>query len=359
MNKSYLRVDFSLLIPVLILVIFGLSGIFSLNSLLFRSQLIFSCLSIVVFFIFSQINYKNIKTYAVPIYIASIVLLSVVLLIGAETRGSVRWIEFFGFQIQFSEILKPFLAISLASYLSNLKGYSLKSLISVLIILLPIFLLIFFQPDLGNALIYLITVLLVLFTFGFPMRFFLGLFAFGLLSFPILWGFLRSYQKHRVLTFLQIQNDPLGTSYNAIQSVIAVGSGMILGKGFGQGTQSILRFLPERHTDFIFATLSEEIGFIGSLALIATFIFLLYRIFSISLQSDNIYAKTFSICAFFLLSVQFLVNVGMNLGIVPVVGVSLPFVSYGGSSLVTNFIFLGILSAISRDIKKKGTLEIR
>ena len=214
--------------------------------------------------------------------------------------------------------------------------------------------LVFLQPDLGNALIYLMAAVSTFIVFGFPIRFFLtGLVFLGLLS-PMVWKFLHDYQKQRILTFLN-PSDPLGLSYNAIQSVIAIGSGMIIGRGLGLGTQSGLRFLPERHTDFIFAALSEELGIIGSVLMVIVFAVLLYKIFAIFLHQENLFCKIFSIAAFFIIFLQFFVNVGMNIGILPIVGITLPFVSYGGSSLLSNFILLGILSAMN---KEKGSLRV-
>ncbi len=359
MNKSYFSIDLSLLIPVLVLVALGISGIFSLSVDLFRSQLIFLLISLIVFFFFSQINFRNIKNYSLPIYLLSVILLVVVLVVGIESRGTVRWIDFFGFRIQFSEILKPFLVLSFASFLAEKENYNFKFFVVVLFLIAPIFLLIFFQPDLGNALIYLITLLLVLFSFGFPLSYFLALFFFGALFLPVFWNFLRGYQKQRILTFLELKIDPLGFSYNAIQSIIAVGSGMLLGRGFGQGTQSSLRFLPERHTDFIFATLSEELGFIGGVLIITTFMFLLYRILVLFKEAKEKFVKIFAMSSFFLLTVEFFVNAGMNMGLVPIVGVSLPFVSYGGSSLLSNFILIGFLSSMKRYTDRKEALEIK
>jgi len=359
MNKSYFRVDFGLLISALVLVILGVSGIYSLNITLFKSQLIFLIGSLLAFFFFSQVNYQSIKIYSLPIYITSIVLLVIVLIVGIESRGTVRWVEFFGFRIQFSEILKPFLALSLASFLTDKESYAFRSFIVAILLILPIFMLIFLQPDLGNALIYFITLLLVLFTFGFPIRYFIVFFATAMLFMPIFWNFLKVYQKQRIMTFLELKVDPLGSSYNAIQSVIAVGSGMVFGKGFGQGTQSVLRFLPERHTDFIFATLSEELGFVGASLMITAYFFLLYRILVIAREAKEKFIKVFAVCSFFLLAAQFFVNVGMNIGIVPIVGVSLPFVSYGGSSLLSSFILLGFLTSMGKYAERKETLEIR
>ena len=278
---------------------------------------------------------------------------------GIESRGAIRWIEILGFRFQLSEILKPFLAISLTGYLIEKKNNSFRSLINILLLLSPIALLIFFQPDLGDALIYTGVVFAVIIYQGFPFKYFLGLFLPALAIAPFAWKFLHDYQRQRILTFFEPSKDPLGNSYNVIQSVIAVGSGMIIGKGLGQGTQSGLRFLPERHTDFIFATISEQLGFMGALIILTCFAFLLYKIYKIYLNSDDSFCKIFSVIVFFSFLIQIFVNIGMNLGIVPVVGVTLPFVSYGGSSLLSNFIFLGFLSSVYKASKNKDVLEIR
>jgi len=357
-RRSFLNIDWGLLTPVIILVILSLTTLFSLDVSLFRSQLTFFVIGVFAFLFFAQTNYKIINLYALPIYIISIILLIIVLIIGTETRGSVRWLDFFGFNVQFSEILKPFLAISLSAYLFSRNNYSLKTLLLAICFLMPVVFLVFLQPDLGNALIYFMVVVIALVVFGFPFRFFLSGLILSLILSPVLWRFLHDYQKQRILTFLN-PSDPLGLSYNAIQSVIAVGSGMLLGRGLGLGTQSGLRFLPERHTDFIFATLSEELGMIGAILLIATFTFLLYKIFTIFLSQDDLFSKTFSIIVFSVIFLQFFVNIGMNIGMLPIVGITLPFVSYGGSSLLSNFILLGILSAMNRGDSSRKVLEIK
>lgn len=358
-RNSLWNIDWSLILPVVVLVILSLSTLLSINFVFFRSQLIFLGISILAFIFFSQANYKLIQLYTKPIYIVSILLLLLVLFLGIESRGSVRWIEIFGFRIQFSEILKPFLAIALSAYLVDLKNNSFKIMLKILFLLAPISLLIFFQPDLGDALILVLVTFLTLIFFGFPYKYFLAGIISIALTFPIFWQFLHDYQRQRLLTFINPGNDPLGTSYNAIQSIIAVGSGMIIGKGFGQGTQSGLRFLPERHTDFIFATISEQLGFIGTTIILITFAFLLYRIYVIYQNSNDRFCKTFTAVCFFLLTVQFFVNAGMNVGVVPIVGVTLPFMSYGGSSLLSNFIVLGLLTAVNKATKKQEVLEIR
>ncbi|RJQ38896.1 rod shape-determining protein RodA [Candidatus Microgenomates bacterium] len=353
------NIDWSILIPVLILVVLSLATLFSVNTVYFKSQLFYLIISFFAFIFFSNVDYRVFQSYKGLIYIVSILTLLIVLFLGIESRGAVRWIDIFGIRIQFSEILKPFLAVSFSSFLANLKNLSLKSFFYALFIIFPIVILVEIQPDLGNALIYVIVAFFTLLAFGFSYLWFLLVSFLGILSLPFIWNFLHDYQKQRVLTFLNPSRDPLGSSYNTIQSVMAVGSGMFFGKGLGEGTQSLLKFLPERHTDFIFATLSEEFGFVGSLILILSFVFLLYKIFQIFLNSDEKFCKIFSSCAFFLILVQFFINIGMNVGIVPIVGVTLPFVSYGGSSLLANFILLGFLSSISKSLKDKDTLEIR
>jgi rod shape determining protein RodA len=360
MNKSGIwSIDWSLVIPVLILVAVSLITLFSLNIELFKNQFIFFVISFFAFLFFSQANYKILKVYSLPIYIVSIALLLIVLFLGIESRGSMRWVEVLGLRIQFSEVLKPFLAISLAGYLMDKKNNSFQSFLRVFLISAPIALLIFFQPDLGNALIYLGIVLATVFYLGYPFKYFFAIFLPFLTAMPFVWAFLHDYQRQRVLTFLNPSSDPLGTSYNVIQSIIAVGSGMIMGKGLGQGTQSGLRFLPERHTDFIFATIAEQLGLIGSLIVLICFVFFLYKIYTIFVRSEDKFCKIFSVVIFFSFLIQIFVNIGMNIGIVPIVGVTLPFVSAGGSSLLSNFIFLGFLASISRASKNNRVLEIR
>lgn len=359
MNKSNLwNIDLGLLLPVAVLLILSLTTLFSVSFDLFKNQLIFSVIAIGSFLLFSQVNYKVAKLYGTPIYIVSLVLLVLVLLLGIESRGAIRWIEVLGFRIQFSEVLKPFLAISLASYLAEIKNSSLTQLLRAFLFLLIVSFLIFLQPDLGSAIIYIMVAIFTFIFLGFPFRYFLtGILCFVALT-PVVWRFLHDYQRQRILTFINPTKDPLGTSYNAIQSIIAVGSGMFLGKGLGQGTQSRLSFLPERHTDFIFATISEQLGFVGSVLILVAFGFLLYKIYNIFQNCDDSFSKIFSATAFFIILIQFFINIGMNIGILPIVGVPLPFVSYGGSSLLSSFILLGLLSSVNKGEKEKKVLEI-
>ena len=360
MHKNFLRnIDLWLLVPVLILVTLSLVTLFSLNINFFYGQFALFILSFVFYIIFSQTNYLILKIYAKRIYVASFVVLFAVLLIGIESRGAVRWVEIFGFRLQFSEVLKPFLAISFASYIASVKTLNIKGFLNVFLLLFPIAFLIFLQPDLGNAIIYFIIVLLTLIYLGFPFRYFLISFLPFLLSVPFLWRFLHDYQRQRILTFINPSVDPLGTSYNVIQSIIAVGSGMLMGKGIGQGTQSGLKFLPERQTDFIFASISEQLGFVGVTIILICFAVLIYRILQIILNTNDMFSKSLSVIVFFAFLSQIFINIAMNLGLLPIVGVTLPFVSYGGSSLLSNFIFLGLINTISNYSKENKVLEIK
>ena len=357
--KNRIRIDFWLLAPVIILVIISLTVLLSMNPTFFWSQLVSFVVAGTAFFLFSQANLDFLKQIRVPIYVTSIVLLSIVLVIGIESRGAMRWVDIFGIRLQFSEILKPFLSLAFASLLADHTSPNKKTFFTAIAFLLSIVVLIALQPDLGSALIYAGVGLLALLVAGFPLWWFaLAFLPFVALS-PVLWEILHDYQRQRIMTFLSPKADPLGASYNGIQAIIAVGSGAFFGKGFAEGTQSGLKFLPERHTDFIFASLAEGLGFFGAIIVIMAFLLLLYRIYRIYQNSDDLFCKIFTVCGFGFLLIQFFVNIGMNIGYLPIVGVTLPFVSFGGSSLLSSFIFLGILSAMSVSQKNKHVLEIR
>lgn len=359
MKRTPIKIDLWLLAPVIVLVVISLTTLLSVNPIFFQSQLIALFVSLIAFFVFSQINLDIFKQYKLQVYIVSAILLLIVLVIGIESRGASRWIEIFGVSIQFSEILKPFLSIAFAAFLAEHTIPNRKTFLLTLGLLLPIVLLINFQPDLGSALIYVGVGILALLVMGYPLLWF-GLSALPLLlSLPLVWPLLHEYQRQRILTLLHPSSDPLGTSYNAIQAIIAVGSGSFLGRGLSEGTQSGLRFLPERQTDFIFATIAEGLGFIGATIIILAFVFLCYRIYIIFSNSQDMFSKLFTVCAFGFIIIQCFVNIGMNMGFLPIVGVTLPFVSFGGSSLLSNFIFLGIVSAISVSQRNKYVLEIK
>lgn len=358
MGGFFRRVDLQLIIPVLVLIGVSLATLFSVNGVFFRNQLLFVGLSILIFLFFAHADFSFFIDLGKPIYIFSFIALLLLLFLGFEARGAARWLDIFGLRLQFSEILKPFLAIALSSFLAT-KPKTALTAGTLFLLLLPVAFFIYKQPDLGSALMYVFTVVLTLFLIGYPFKWFAAAFVGISALIPLVFRFLHTYQQQRILTFLHLTNDPLGSSYNSIQAIIAIGSGMLLGKGLGQGTQSGLKFLPEQHTDFIFATISESLGFIGALVVIVAFGFVLYRLFVIAQESEDTREKIFLIATFSLLFLQFFINVGMNIGLLPIVGVPLPFVSYGGSSLVSNAIFLGLASSIGSIHRSKSTLEIR
>jgi rod shape determining protein RodA len=357
--KLKCKFDLLLLVPVIALIIISLTTLLSINVSYFRSQLFALLFAFFAFFMFSQISQDFLRQLKVPLYILSLIILFIILIIGIESRGATRWVELFGIRIQFSEILKPFFALSFASYLSEEDRVSIKSFFLTICFLLPVIIFIFLQPDLGNALIYLFVVLFVLLIRGYPLRYFgLGMLPFLCLS-PVLWSMLHDYQRQRLLTYLHPKADPLGASYNGIQAIIAVGSGAFGGKGFSEGTQSLLRFLPERQTDFIFATIAEGLGFVGTSIVIIAILFFCYRIYRIFICCDDRFTKIFAACTFSYFLIQGFVNIAMNVGFLPIVGVTLPFVSFGGSSLLSSFIFLGILSSLAQSARNNQMLEIR
>lgn len=331
MNKNF---DWIMLVCIVVLCSFGAVVIGSVAPNLLFSQITFYILGLILFFAFAKTDYKIFFSLWKQIYILALGLLVLTLFFGFESNGATRWISILGLKFQFSELFKPFLIIAIFSYLSE-KGNFFKAAILALI---PMFL-IFKQPDLGTALIYSTGFASVFFLSGINLIFVLLGAGAGALLFPIFWHFLADYQKHRFLSFLNPQSDPLGTSYNAIQATIAVGSGMFFGWGLGRGTQSQLLFLPEHHTDFIFASLAEELGFFGAFVLLIVFFVLLWRIFRIK----HVLASSLGV----MLMAQVFINVGMNLGIVPVTGITLPLVSYGGASILATMITLGIIENIA------------
>ncbi len=352
------RLVYSIIIPVLLIAAISLSAFYSIDIEIFRQQLIFLFFSVFIFFIFLNIDYKIFSFYAKPMYYIILASLLLLFLIGIEARGAVRWIDIFGIRIQFSEIIKPFFIILFAKFLTSDDSRTFAKYFKSLLLLSPVFFLTLVQPDLGNAIVYFLIVIFMLLLYGFPIRYFLLLGTGMLLFIPLAFNFLHDYQKQRIITFLDPTSDPFGSSYNAVQSLVSIGSGGILGKGFGQATQSILKFLPERHTDFIFATISESLGFFGATFLVILYAFFLFRIYKIGSKINDEFARLIIMGFYFLFLTHVFLNIGMNIGIIPIVGVTLPFASYGGSSLVTSFIIVGIISSISFDYNKKESMEI-
>ena len=294
------------------------------------------------------------KRNAYIFYIIGICLLVWASFFGYVGKGARRWISFFGFNFQPSEIMKVFLIISLAKFFAEKKIQESSDyfflILPIFLVLFP-FLLILTQPDLGTAMLLLFISLVIFFISGLNWKFFAFFGIGGLTITPYLWTGLKEYQKQRILTLFNPENDPLGSGYQIIQSQIAVGSGGTLGKGWTKGTQSHLDFLPEKHTDFIFSMLGEEFGFIGTLSvigLICLITYITYNITSEFLQDNFKRIIGYGIISnFFFAS---FINMSMVIGILPIVGLPLPLVSYGGSSMLTYFIGFGIILSMDREV---------
>ena len=288
-----------------------------------------------------RVDYREHKRYAFIMYIGIIFLLVLVLLVGHGQAS--RWIRIGWFNFQPSEFAKLILIIALSSYLAerNLKRANVF-LISLFIVGIP-FLLILKQPNLGTAFIFLIISLGIFYRAGISKKQCFTLLITLVLLSPVLWFSMKGYQKERILTFLNPQRDPLGRGYNLLQSKITIGSGGLIGKGFLQGTQTKLAFLPEYHTDFIFCLLSEEFGFIGIVVLLGLYYFFLMSILKIISSTQERFAQLVGTGILTMFLFQFLINVGMAVGLFPVAGIPLPFISYGGSSLIVSLISVIIL----------------
>jgi len=347
MRKSIYAFDWLLFLAVLIISIFSLVVNYFLVSNLFFQQIFYLILGLIVFFIFSRIDFRVWEKLGWFEFLGSIIFLLTPLVFGSVTRGAVRWIRLGPFTIQPSELVKPFLIAFFSFFFVTKKNFEFKKVLTGFLLLLIPAILIFVQPDLGSSLVMGISVLGILFAAGLPWRFFLGFAGVGLVFLPTAWKFLlKEYQKDRILSFLNPYSDPLGRGYNLIQSTVAVGAGKFFGRGLGRGTQSGLQFLPERHTDFMFASFAENFGFLGVLIFLGVFSFLLWRILKIASQADNNFAFLFGCGVFCLIFTQGFVNIGMNLGLLPVTGIPLPLLSYGGSSFLSTMIMLGILENI-------------
>jgi rod shape determining protein RodA len=303
-------------------------------------------LGIGVAFFVSIIGYRRISNYSFFLYLFSLGLLLFVLIYGESKFGAQRWISLGSFQLQPSEIAKIIIIIFLSSFFAEKKGeVEWRDVFISLAYLLPFFVLVFKQPDLGTALVLIAIYVVILLAAGGRLAHFLALFFLGIFSFLILWKghFLKEYQIKRLLTFIHPEYDPLGSGYNIRQAQIAIGSGGLFGKGLFSGTQTNLRFIPVRHADFIFAVIGEELGFVGATLLLVLFFLLFYRVISLAMNSRDLLGTLICLGISGMWFFQVVVNVGMNLGIMPVTGIPLPFVSYGGSAMITNLIAVGLV----------------
>jgi rod shape determining protein RodA len=339
------------IISCLFLSIFGLFNLFGLNHNLFYHQLIFLLFGFSGYFILKSIGRNFFRLNSRFFYWLFIAILLITFVVGLEIRGSKRWLNFYFFNFQGSEFFKVFFILFLAELITT-KNYlfnTFANFIKIFLYFLLPFIIIFKQPDLGNAMIYFFIYLTLIFFSDTPKKYLV--YIFGLLIFltPVGWFFMKDYQKARILSFINPHLDTQGTAYNMIQAVITIGSGMFFGKGLGLSTQSKLFFLPENTTDFAFASLVEQFGFFGGFFVLTfftiLFIGLIRKTFHYFYQKNEDGQKNFLYCLGILIYFvsQTIINLGMNMGIMPVTGISLPFISYGGSSAIALLLGLALL----------------
>ena len=348
--------------------LFGLLSLYSVADANFdpwaRNHLIRFVISAILFFIISIIDIKIILKLTYPLFVINILVLVLIMFIGTETYGATRWIRIAGVSLQPSEFIKVSLILCLAKYYHSIPIIEAskisRMIIPVIITLIPVGLVII-QPDLGTSIIILIGAGSIFWIVGINYKYFIVALLSACASIPVGWQYLHNYQKERVFTFFNPERDPLGNGYHIMQSKIALGSGGFAGKGYLEGTQSHLNFLPEMHTDFIFTMYGEEFGFIGTFLLLIIYLSIILVSFNLATKSRSSFGKYLSCGLIFLFFSHVFINVGMVMGLLPVVGVPLPLISYGGSSMLATMIGFGLIMNcyINRDtiLAKEGFID--
>lgn len=356
-NRLLRNVDKALIVVTLLILVIGLSSVFSATHSadsatnregLFLRQIMWICVGLLLAFIIIHVDYQKFIDTAYILFGLNIILLLVVLAYGHTRLGAQRWVMIAGVGFQPSEFVKLTFILALSAYLGHRAKFSYVPTdlaVSFGLMFIPL-VLIFLQPDLGTALMLIPILFAMLFVRGASIKHLLYLIGFGLISSPFLWFMMKDYQRQRLSVFINPNADPLGAGYTIIQSKIAIGSGFIFGKGWLSGTQNQLNFLPERHTDFIFSVIGEEGGFIGCALLIGLYCVLIYRGLRIAQTTGDTYGKIMTTGIATMLACQIIVNIGMAAGFMPVVGLPLPLMSYGGSSLLTTLVSIGLLLSV-------------
>jgi rod shape determining protein RodA len=339
-------INWPISICIILLLSISIVVLLSSDTTLAIQQLLFAIFGIILYLFISNLDYHLLRSLSKGGYFLILILLILVLILGIETRGSIRWIPLGLINIQPSEFAKPMIIIVLSTFWAS-NFVSWLNILKSLAFLAPIILLIFKQPDLGTTLTVMSLWMGTLITSRIDYKKLVLIFLGIILVLPLTWFTLKDYQRSRITSFLSPSSDPLGVGYNLIQSTIAVGSGELLGRGLGYGTQSRLQFLPEYRTDFIFASIAEEFGFLGTTLILAIYVFLISYCFFVASKADyfgSLVASGVAILLFF----QTVVNIGMNVGILPITGITLPFISYGGSSLISFLISMGFVASVAR-----------
>lgn len=349
---------------VTLVFIIGVISLFVLSSLDFNNKNLVEkhtlrfVFAFLIFFLVASVNIKTWYKYSYLIYVIIIILLMLVDLFGLIGKGAKRWLDLGFFNLQPSELMKIGVIMALGKYYQYIKTEEIdqiKNLIIPIAIIIMPFILVIKQPDLGTAIFILLVAISILWLAGLNFK----IFTFGtlliLLIAPLSIAFLKPYQKQRILTFLNPEKDPSGSGYHIIQSKIAIGSGGFMGQGYREGSQSNLSFLPEPHTDFIFTAFAEQFGFFGSLILLSLFILLIVRIDYISNLSRSTFGRLICFGVSFNFFVYIAINIGMVTGLLPVVGVPIPIMSYGGTAMLTSMFALGLV--VSAKIHKDENIN--
>lgn len=353
--KSLFKLDWIMLVVIGLLLAISLLTLYSLSAVgesvglnHFQKQLTSVLVGSALMFFFALYDYRALSSYSTKFYFIIIAVLGMLLIFGTTIRGTSGWIGFGQFHIQPVEMTKLIMIIFLASFLAKKKTHlsmSVRTVASIILVLIPV-LLILKQPDFGSAAVVMGIWFGMLLVSGIDKKIIVSLVLLGAITASSGWFMLKDYQKERLQNFVSPYNDPRGSGYNVIQSIVAVGSGGVWGKGLGHGSQSQLNFLPEKHTDFIFAVLAEDLGFAGSMLTLTLFGILIYRIKETARLSRDNFGYLLAVGVIMMLFLQILVNVGMNIGLAPVAGVPLPLLSYGGSSMISILASLGIIQSI-------------
>ncbi len=352
--RIFSGIDIVLICSVLIIAGFGIATMTSLDSFVFvQKQSVWLLVASLVFIVSSFLDYRFLRRRNVItiIYIITALILIAMYFIGSAFQGAQSWIDLGGFSIQPSEFAKLAVILILAKYFSrrHIEIASLRHIFISGLYAFIIFTLILLQPDFGSAMIIAFIWFGMVLASGISKKHIFALFLMGAVAIGGAWQFVfQDYQKARIMSFIHPMADIRGAGYNAYQSTVAVGSGGLFGKGLGYGTQSKLKFLPEYETDFIFAAFAEEWGFVGAIILFILFSIIIWRILYFALHGVTNFEILFTVGVATLFVSQFFVNVGMNIGLLPVTGVTLPFMSYGGSHLVAEALALGIVTAMYR-----------
>ncbi|MGW8184544.1 MAG: rod shape-determining protein RodA [Candidatus Moraniibacteriota bacterium] len=352
-----LKLDWILITAVLLLLGVGLLALYSISvsqentnsgMSFFAKQIVAFIIGIVVMVGLSLTDYHYFRAHSKIVYFLMLIMLLVVLVKGSLVRGTTGWISIGFFNFQPVELAKIFLVLSLASFITKSKAMlsEISRLIASFVLAGIVITLVLLQPDFGSALVLAAILMTMIFLSGIEWKYLVSMFVLGILGIIMIWFLLADYQKNRIINFVNPENDPKGSGYNVIQSMVAVGSGGLKGKGLGHGSQSQLNFLPENHTDFIFAVIVEEFGVFGAGVITVLLFVIFYRLKKIAeIAMDNFgYLIVTGCMAMFF--VQVVVNIGMNIGLMPVTGIPLIFLSYGGSSLISSFVAIGIISNI-------------